>query len=133
MQHSVILMNRTSMHSVNKGNAAYFNRSVMFVEYTKQVMYRKWNTALLADLIWTCGQHVLFRNIFGCFVYICVKVVIILIFLLTDLQVTIFQILVSMPSIINPKTDINFLSHIMWQCCFNSRLLFVYINKISTQ
>ena len=30
-------------------------------------MYRKGNTALLADLIWTCGQDFLFCNIFGCF------------------------------------------------------------------
>ena len=37
-----------------------------FVEQTKEIMYWKWNKALLADLIWTCGQHVLFHNIFRC-------------------------------------------------------------------
>ena len=31
----------------------------MFVEQTKEIMYQKWNMALLADLIWTCDQHVL--------------------------------------------------------------------------
>ena len=35
----------------------------MFVEQTKEIMYQKWKRALLADLIWTCGQHVLFCNI----------------------------------------------------------------------
>ena len=33
-------------------------------------MYHKWNRAFLADLIWTCGQHILFCNIFSVFVYI---------------------------------------------------------------
>ena len=37
-------------------------------------MYQKWNTALLADLIWICGQHVLFCNIFVCFcLHLCVS------------------------------------------------------------
>ena len=38
----------------------------MFVEQTKEIMHRMWNMALLADLIWTCDQHVLFGNIFVC-------------------------------------------------------------------
>ena len=60
----------------------------MHVEKTKEIMYQKWNRALLADLIWTCGQHVLFCNIFGCFCLhcACTKIIIILIFsLATDL------------------------------------------------
>ena len=51
--------------------------------------------ALLANLIWTCGQLVLFYNIFGCFCLHCecAQIIIILIFsLTTDLQFTIFQI-----------------------------------------
>ena len=39
----------------------------MFVGQTKEIKYWKWNTVLLVDLIWTCGQlHVLFHNIFVC-------------------------------------------------------------------
>ena len=38
----------------------------MYVEQTNVLMYRKWNMALLYNLVWICGQHVLFRNIFGC-------------------------------------------------------------------
>ena len=39
----------------------------MFFEQTKEIIYWKWNTALLVDLIWICDKHVLFGNIFGCF------------------------------------------------------------------
>ena len=63
----------------------------MLVEKTKEIMYHKWDRALLADLLWTCGKladisqlvgnrvktvfasgkHVLFCNIFCLFfVYI---------------------------------------------------------------
>ena len=42
----------------------FFQCFDMFVEQTKEIMYQKWNMALLADLIWTCGHHVLFCNIF---------------------------------------------------------------------
>ena len=42
----------------------------VFVDQAKEIMmYWKWNTALLADLIWTCGQHLLFCIIFGCCCY----------------------------------------------------------------
>ena len=57
----------------------------MFVE---EIMYWKWNMALLALLIWTFGQHVLFCNIFICFCLhcACTQIIIILIFSLsTDL------------------------------------------------
>ena len=43
----------------------------MLVEKTKELMYQKWNRALLVDLIWTCGQHVLFCYIFVCFCLHC--------------------------------------------------------------
>ena len=32
----------------------------MFFEQTKEIVYQKWNRALLADLIWAGGQNVLF-------------------------------------------------------------------------
>ena len=69
--------------------------SFMFVEQTKETVNWKWNMALLADLNWSRGQHVLFSNILCCFCYICVcaQIIIILIFSLsTDIPVTIFQI-----------------------------------------
>ena len=46
----------------------------IFAEQLREIMYFKWDTALLADLIWTCGQHVLFHNIFVCFITLCVCV-----------------------------------------------------------
>ena len=84
-----------------------------FVEQTKEIMYQKWKTAFLADLIWTCGQHVLFRNIFVCFCLhcACAQIIIILTFsLLTNLYVKYFrfQILVSMLSIINHNIEHEF-------------------------
>ena len=45
MNHSVILWNSPSMHSVKRGNTAYS------FEQTKEIMYWKWNTALLAEQI----------------------------------------------------------------------------------
>ena len=83
----------------------------MFVEVTKEIIYRKWNTALLVDLIWACGQHVLFHNIFVCFCLhcACAQIIITLIFSLSiDLQYFRFQILVSIPSIINPNIKHSF-------------------------
>ena len=44
-------------------NCLFLKNFDMFVEQTKAIMYRKWNMALPANLIWTCGQHVLFHNI----------------------------------------------------------------------
>ena len=41
----------------------------MLVENTKEIMYQKWNRTLLADLIWTGGQHVLFFNGFVLFLF----------------------------------------------------------------
>ena len=32
-----------------------------------EIMFQNFNMTLWADLIWTCGQHVLFHNIFGYF------------------------------------------------------------------
>ena len=57
----------------------------IFVEQTKEIMYRKWNTAFLADLIWTCGQYVLFRNIFvSVSILSCAQIIKILNFLLIN-------------------------------------------------
>ena len=110
MHHSVILWNSPTMHSVNKSNTAFFN--VLTYLLNKQaIMYLRWNTALLADLICTCGQHVLFRNIFVCFcLHLCIH---------TNhdnlnffpyqqtysSQYFRFLILVSMPSTINPNIE----------------------------
>ena len=59
-------------------------------------MSRKWNMDLLVDLVWTCGQHVLFLNIFVCFcLHQCVHTDhnnLNFLLVTTDLKVTIFQI-----------------------------------------
>ena len=56
----------------------------MFIE--KEIMYRKWNTALTGPLIWTYSQNVLFCNIFCCFCLHCAheQIIIILIFLIIN-------------------------------------------------
>ena len=68
MHNSVILWDSPQWTSEILVFLAMFRH---FVEQTKEIMYWKWNMILLADLLWTWGQHVLFRNIFV-FVYICV-------------------------------------------------------------
>ena len=69
-------------HSVHLWNSPVFREQVkccLFLnvmtcfEQIKEIMYQQWNMTLQADLIWTCGQHVLFHNSFGCFcLHLCV-------------------------------------------------------------
>ena len=79
----------------------------IFVEQTKEIMYWKcqWNTALLADMIWTCGQLFLFC------LHLCMRtnhnnLNFLLINLIFRSQYFRFQILVSMPLIINLISNI---------------------------
>ena len=84
-----ILLSCGIAHSTHSGNniiQLFLQCSFMFVEQTKETVNWKWNMALLADLNWSRGQHVLFSNILCCFCYR-------------------FQILISMPSIINPNIE----------------------------
>ena len=65
MHHSVILWNRPYKHLVKSEIvliSMFLQCFDMFIEQTRQIMYQKWNKALLADLIWTCGLHVLKEN-----------------------------------------------------------------------
>ena len=67
MLDTVFLWNSPSMLSVKYCLfLPYFD---MFVKQTKEIMFRKGNMVLLADMIWTCGHQLLFHVIFGYFLF----------------------------------------------------------------